>query len=163
MAASPPITKLTGTRAQQITEVYNLIMSRIGAQYGTTQARQYAESWKTYANAHPSTPVGQLYLAWFLNESNLPAALGQDIGAGITGAGNLAGNVGPVTADSTSPTALIGGIWGGLTSKNLWIRAGEFVVALILLDVGLKAFTGTSVTEKAVKATGPGKIAKAFK
>jgi hypothetical protein len=46
---------------------------------------------------------------------------------GVTGAAsNLAGNVGS-------------GLLGGLFQKNIWMRAGEVLVGLILLGIGLNA------------------------
>ena len=58
----------------------------------------------------------------------------------------------PVVSDAPdNPLAAFEDVWDTLTSKNLWIRLGEGAVALILLDVGLKAFTGHSVIEVATK------------
>jgi len=151
MAASP--NKLTGTWADQVKEVENLILSRIGAEYGKATAETYAKEWVTYANENKGKgTVGQLYLAWFLNQSNLPENLGNDIILGTSTAAGTAAAI-PQNLQSISPTQLASGIWGTLTSKNLWIRLGEGVVALILLDVGLKAFTNKSVIETVAKKT----------
>lgn len=139
------------TWAQQVTSIYNLIIQRMEAG-GTPapQAQQYAANWLAYANQHKNNDPSQLYLAWFMNESNLPVSLGQDIAAGIGGAANVAGSI-PQNISALSPTSEIAGIWGTLTSKSLWIRVAEAIAAFVLLDVGLKSFTGTSVIESGAK------------
>jgi len=153
---------LTGTRTQQIQEVYNLIVSRITPTSGNSTAVQYANSWKAYADSHTSGTVGQLYIDWFLNESDLTSALGSSIGQGLTATGNITGAV-PGDLSALSPESIAGGIWGTLTSGALWKRIAEGIVALILLDVGLKSMTGTSVIESAAKKTPAGRIAKVLK
>jgi len=150
MSSTP---KLSGSWANQVKQVENLILSRIGATYGQATAQTYANEWVTYANENRGKgTVGQLYLAWFLNQSNLPENLGNDIITGNSTAAGAAAAI-PQNLQSISPEQLAGGIWGTLTSKNLWIRLGEGAVALILLDVGLKAFTNKSVIETVAKKT----------
>lgn len=158
MAASTQ--KLTGSFTHQVQEVYDLIMSRIGAQYGSATAKRFAEQWREYATKNRDKgTVSQLYLAWFLNQSNLPQHLGSDIITGTKTAGGAAAAI-PKALPSISPTGLIGGIWGTLTNHNLWVRVGEGIVAIILLDIGLKAFTGNSVIETVAKKTPAGKVIK---
>lgn len=152
--------KLTGDFNQQVDEVYNLIVSRISKKYGEATAKMYANAWRTYADKHKGQgTVGQLYLAWFLNESNLPQKLGTDIATGLKTAAGVAGAI-PQNINAASPTQLIGGIWGTLTSKALWVRIGEGIAAIILLDVGLKAFTNKSVIETVAKKTPGGRLIK---
>lgn len=169
MAASTH--KLTGNWEQQVTEIANLIDRRISAKYGTATAKQYVDEWLAYAKRHRGKgTVGELYLAWFITQSNLPQNLGNDI---ITGSKTAAGfaaqtpYVGKASVQginnvvhSLNPTQLWTNIWGALSNSNTWIRVGEGVVALILLDVGLKAFTNKSVIETVAKKTPAGKILK---
>lgn len=158
MAASTQ--KLTGSFEHQVEEVFNLIIKRMSPKYGKATAEKYANEWKTYANQNRGKgTVGQLYLAWFLNQSNLPQNLGNDIITGIKTAGGVSAAI-PQALPSISPTGLISGIWGTLTNHNLWIRVGEGIVALILLDVGLKAFTNKSVIETVAKKTPAGRVFK---
>lgn len=184
MAASTD--KLSGSRQHQIQQVYNLILQRlcgssnasigpqnVGAAPPTMscqEAQAYANDFVTYANNHPNNPISQLYLAWFLNQSNLPQNLGSDI---ITAAKTTAGVAGATAQDLVSggcqpphgainPVAYWEYFTCVLTNKNTWIRVGEGVVALILLDVGLKAFTNRSIIETVAKKTPAGKAAKVF-
>jgi hypothetical protein len=149
--------KLTGDFHQQIEEVYQLIYDDISKKYGASEAKLYADDWLTYARENRSKgTVSQLYLAWLLTQSNLPQNLGSAIITGIKTAGGTDQAL-TQALPALSPTGLIGGIWGTLTDSHLWIRVGEFVVALILLDVGLKAFTNKSVIETVAKKTPAGK------
>jgi len=152
--------KLHGSFDEQVKEVEDLIISRVTPKYGKAEAEKLANEWVTYAHRNKGKgTVGQLYLAWFLNQSNLPQNLGNDIITGIKTAGGTAAAI-PKTLPAISPTQLAGGIWGTLTNHNLWIRVGEGVVALILLDVGLKAFTNKSVIETVAKKTPAGRVFK---
>lgn len=67
-----------------------------------------------------------------------------------TQVGNAAGSVGGITG--------LSGLISAVSSPNFWTRAGEFVVGLILLDIGLKAFTGHSVIETAGKTAAKGAV-----
>jgi hypothetical protein len=96
------------------------------------------------------------------SSEGLLGSIGLGINAGLGKASG--GAVGDTSGSSTkSWYQQIGDLAGALSNPNTWIRVGEGVVGLILLDVGLKAFTGTSVTETAVKKTPIGRTAKLFK
>ena len=169
MAASTH--KLTGSWEQQVTEIANLIDRRITARYGSATAKQYVDEWLAYSKRNRGKgTVAQLYIAWFLTQSNLPQNLANDIITGSKTAAGFAGEtryVGKASvqgidnvAHSLNPTQLWTNIWGVLSNSNTWIRIGEGVVALILLDVGLKAFTNKSVIETVAKKTPTGKLGK---
>jgi hypothetical protein len=158
MAASTQ--KLTGNFNQQVNEVANLIETRISAKYSKQIADKYVAEWRAYAAKNKGKgTVAQLYLAFFLTQSNLPQNLGNDIITGVKVAAGSAAAI-PQNVQSLSPTQLASGIWSTLTNHNLWVRVGEAVVAIILLDVGLKAFTGNSVIETVAKKTPAGKVFK---
>lgn len=158
MAASTQ--KLTGSFEHQIEEIYNLIITRVTAKYGKAEATKLGNEWLDYARKNRGKgSVGQLYLAWFLTQSNLTQNLANDIITGTKAAGGVSAAI-PSALPAVSPTALAGGIWGTLTNHNLWVRVGEAIVAFILLDVGLKAFTNKSVIETVAKKTPAGKLIK---
>ena len=160
MAASPP---LTGTWEQKVSEIAKLIVQRVTPKYGNAEAQKLSADWIAYAHTHRNegTPQ-QLLLAWFLTHADLGQKIGQDIITGTRTAGGVAAGI-PQNLNAISPTQLAGGIWGTLTSKNLWIRIGEGIVAIILLDVGLKAFTNKSVIETVAKKTPAARTAKLLK
>jgi hypothetical protein len=85
------------------------------------------------------------YTPYSVGDTITPSSINTGVNAGVT-AGNIAGTV-----------------WGTLSNHHLWVRVGEAVVAIILLDVGLKAFTNSSVIETVAKKTPVGKAAKVFK
>jgi len=87
------------------------------------------------------------------------------IGGALGGAGDYeaTGNISPNAITSGEQAGQIGGdFFNLLTSKNLWIRLAEGAVALILLDVGLKAFTNHSVIETVAKKATKGAATAAF-
>jgi hypothetical protein len=154
-ANTPPVVT-TGTYTQQIAEIGDWIYQTL-IEHGatTTQAQDYENQWTQYANQNyvslSQTPISELYLGWFLSATDFQALLGQDLSSGPEAAANL-GQATTNAVPQLSPANLISSsIWSTLSSHNLWVRVGEAVVALILLDVGLKSFTGTSAIEVTMK------------
>lgn len=145
-----------------------------------TVAPQAGNSWFVYAIAYPSAPSTSVPLITTTIESGTTALAGpfasqaqaaawvaahpQYFGPGKTNIAPPSDT--PVTSgipgasNPLSGVEAIGNFFNKLGQKNTWIRIGEGVVALILLDVGLKAFTGHSVIETTGKTiTGAGKAA----
>lgn len=143
---------LTGSRSNQIQEVYNYIVDRITPGYGSQVANEYGNEWLDYAKKHPNVPVKQLFLAWFLNSSNLTAKLGQDIATGVTGAG----------AGANALTNALPGLspiqW--LSQPDLWVRVGEVIVGTGLVLIGVLALTKNTSAGKAVQKAGKAAIFK---
>lgn len=89
-------------------------------------------------------------LLWFSSESAAESYISSEQSILGTGGGTATN---PLTGINA-----IGDFFQRLTQKNTWIRIGEGVFAIVLLDLAIKAFTGTSVIEStAKKATGTAK------
>ena len=159
--AAPP----TATPPDTIEYYSNLLNQEFP---GNLTGRNYtlAQAYVKYLEAHPKTDPAQAY--WIVVDQlsvlvNTPGLIGQAGVSGITGAAGGAAAI-PKALPSISPNNIpgfsglnaIGNLANKLSEKNFWIRVGEGVVALILLDIGLKSLTGTSVIETTAKTAKKG-------
>lgn len=162
----------TGTltsRDQQIQYYASLLDQNFGGKLtgsNMTMAQYYIQ----YLEKNPSADPGYTYSTIaerLVGLENIPTDLGGSITGAIGKTGQVVGAIGPgvgAGAQAVSPITNLPGVVPGLTGlnaigdfasrlteKQTWIRIGEAVVAIVLLDVGLKAFTGTSVIESTGK------------
>lgn len=127
MAASAPAPpKISGTRAQQISEIQAWILQRTGSQ-------DLADSYAAFCAAHPNDSAKGCYIGWFLEKSKLAPKLFQDLGKGLGGAGQLAG-AGESALTSLNPLA-------GLFQANIWERVALAGLGIILIAVGVAQLT----------------------
>jgi hypothetical protein len=157
-------TALTGPRANQIQIVANYIQESLLGVASSAVSQNYVTDWTNYANdpSNAKYSVGSLFQAWFLNRTGFSALLGQDIAVAPQAAAGAAATI-PAALPSISPEQLTSGIWGTLTSHSLWVRVGEGIAAIVLLAIGLKAFTGVDPVSAAVKRTPLARTAKLLK
>jgi len=122
--------------------------------------------WYVYAVAYPNAPSTSVPFITQTQESGTNPLAGpfasraaanawvaahpQDFGPGLTNIAPPSDT--PVTSgipgNPLTGIDAIGNLANKLSEKNFWIRVGEFAVGFILLDVGLKSLTGTSIIEK---------------
>lgn len=161
MAVTFPAGGATGTRNDQINYYVNLLNSQFPGNL-TGRNETLAEYYVQYLESHPSADPGFTYdsvVARLQAFQSIPGNLGGDIGTALQKTGQVSQSIGPAAGAAAqnlqvpglSGIDAIGNFFNKLGQKNTWIRIGEGIVAIILLDVGLKAFTGKSVIESTGK------------
>lgn len=148
-------------RAVDIQYYFNLL----NQQYpGNLSGRNYsiAQQYARFLQQHPTADPAYTYeqvIAEFEVIQNIPQSLGQDIGSSLQKTGQVSQSIGPAAGAAAQNLQIpglsgidaIGNFFNKLGQKNTWLRIGEGIVAIVLLDVGLKALTGHSVIESTGK------------
>ena len=124
---APPV--ISGTRAQQVSEIESWIVSQTGNQsYGDS----YAAFCASPANRNVSAK--ECYVGWFFQESKLAPHLMQDLGTAMGAPGRLAQASLAAIPATASPLA-------PLFQASLWLRVAEVVLGLVLIAVGVARLT----------------------
>lgn len=122
----PPV--ISGSRAQQISQIEAWIVQQTGRQ-------DLGDSYVAFCNkpASKSVSAKECYVGWFIEESKLAPDLFKDLGQGLGGAGDLAG-AGEKSLTSLNPLA-------GLFQANIWERVALVGLGIILIAVGVAQLT----------------------
>ena len=129
MATAPAPPVISGSRAQQVGEIQNWIVSQTGSQsYGDSYAAFCASP------ANRGVSARECYVGWFLVESKLAPHLFTDLGSAVGGAGQLA-------QASLSALPAVANPLAPLFQASIWVRVLEVVLGLVLIAVGVAKLT----------------------
>lgn len=137
-AASPAPPKISGTRAQQISEIQAWILQQTGSQ-------PLADSYAAFCAepAYKNVSAKECYVGWFITESKVFPDLFKDLQKGLGAPGQLAQDGENALTYSFGVSGIAGWFFRGL----------KIVLGGVLIVLGLSRITGAAnaITQAAAK------------
>lgn len=165
MATSPKVPNLTGSRANQVSQISGYIDAKLKADGSSDVAAEtpdgaitYGQEFTIFASEHTGATAGQAYVAWLLTQIGgaLPATFHDIFGATGKAIKPIVEGTGAGLDQTGQDIAGVTDFFGRLTEGNLWLRVGEVLLGIVLIGVGLARITGAqNAVSSIVKARIP--------